>query len=76
MLFRSNFHAVSTKLCSECATQDPIRKFWTHTEKDFVKYALKGMTANVIVGRLLKVGCSSVYLSATQIKKIGGCVFL
>jgi len=36
-------------LCSECATKDRIRKFWTHTEKDFVKYALKGMTANVIL---------------------------
>ena len=30
-------------------SKDRIRKFWTHTEKDFVKYALKGMTAYVIL---------------------------
>ena len=46
---RDNFHAVSRKLCPECAKQDRISKFWTHAEKDFVKNAFKGMTANVIL---------------------------
>jgi len=47
-----NFHAVSRKLCSECAKQERISKFWTHAEKDFGKDAFKGMTDDVILRQI------------------------
>jgi len=43
-----DFYAISGKLCYECVKQDRFGIFLTHTEKKFVKFLCKGVSASVI----------------------------
>jgi len=39
---------VSRKLCYECVKQDRFNIFLTHSEKDFVEFVRKDVTASVV----------------------------
>ena len=43
-----DFHSISRKLFYECVKQDRFCIFLTHTEKIFVEYLCKGVSASVV----------------------------